>query len=88
MYVEVDLRCTPPTTSLRDPSDFSSFKVVVVDPSDTFISQQVLRDLAGPLASDPTWQAGFEKMVAYAADHAWTNDGGDIQAHIEHEARR
>ena len=86
MYVEVDLRSTPPATTLRDASDFSSFKVVVVDASDTFISQHALRDLAGPLASDPSWQSGFEKMIAFAAEHGWTNDAGEIQAHVEHEA--
>lgn len=41
-----------------------------------------LRVLAGDLAADPSWQAGYDSMLAYAARQGWlTPDGRAVRAH-------
>ena len=83
MFIEIDLQSVPPTTTLREPYDFTSFSVKVRDAADTFISEQTLRELAGETASDPDWQSGVQKMIAYASQRGWLNASGDVQAHVE-----
>lgn len=48
-----------------------------------FLEPEAILDLAGGLASDPTWREGFAAMLAYAASKGWTDDAGAIRAHIE-----
>lgn len=41
-----------------------------------------LRALAGSLAGDPSWQAGYSSMLAYAGRQGWlTPDGMAVRAH-------
>jgi hypothetical protein len=49
-----------------------------------FISVDAVRRLAGTKADDPKWNAGFDKMLAYAGSKGWLDESGAaIQAHVE-----
>lgn len=86
MWVNVDLRTCPPALSLGAPDDFTSFKVVVQTSEHAFISDEALRQLAGPLADDPDWGAQLGDMVAFARLRGWVDDHERIQAHVEYES--
>jgi hypothetical protein len=43
-----------------------------------------LRSASGR-AGDPEWQAGFARMVEFAAKQGWVDAAGAIRAHIEHD---
>jgi len=45
------------------------------------LAPSVLRFLSQH-AGDPTWEAGFNTMVDYAARHGWVDEHGQIRAHI------
>ena len=46
------------------------------------LSCDALRVLAGPLADDPSWRAGYASMLAYADRQGWlTPDGTAVRAH-------
>ena len=48
-----------------------------------------LHRLAGALADDPSWQAGFEAMLAYAERQGWTTpDRSAVRAHCVAAATR
>ncbi|MBV1797744.1 hypothetical protein [Siccirubricoccus sp. G192] len=49
-----------------------------------WIAPDWLRRASG-LAADPEWQAGFAKMVEFAAKQGWVNEAGAIRAHIERD---
>lgn len=85
MYIEVDLSTVPPTTSLREPDDFRSFKVVVRGTAgDAFVPVDALRALAGDRAEDPAWAAQLADMLGYAASQGWIREtDGAVQAHVE-----
>jgi hypothetical protein len=51
-----------------------------------FVGVDAVRRLAGARARDPEWNAGFDKMLAYAGSKGWMNDAGTaIQAHVDWE---
>ena len=83
MYVEIDLSLVPPVLELREPRDFSGFKVVVKRIDSAGVRVSTLRELAGELTDDVEWQDQFERMLAYAASHDWIRDDGSIEAHVE-----
>lgn len=83
MYIEIDLARVPPEVSLRKPSAFDAFKVVVTDPGHAYVAPEVVRELAGELGDDPRWVEQFTAMVAAAAAHGWVRDDGAILAHVE-----
>jgi hypothetical protein len=82
--------------SLEDPDDFTRFAVVaasgvalpgglpgiVRDADHAWVSPEALRRLA-PQSGTPDWEAGFARMLAYAASKSWVNAEGAIRAHIE-----
>ena len=45
------------------------------------LAPAVLRFLSGH-AGEPVWEAGFEKMMAYALKAGWVDERGDVRAHI------
>jgi hypothetical protein len=49
-----------------------------------WISPDWLRRASG-LAGDAGWQAGFAKMLEFAAKQGWVNEAGAIRAHIERD---
>ncbi|MDR0260453.1 MAG: flavin reductase family protein [Comamonas sp.] len=49
--------------------------------SHVWLFPQVLRFLACQ-AADSEWDAGFAAMLAYAQQHGWVNDQGQVRAHI------
>ena len=57
--------------------------VITDDAGHGYVEPATFSRLAGPVAADPEWQAGFAKMVAYAADKGWTDGAGRIRAHAE-----
>ena len=82
MYLEIDLSVVPPATVLREPDDFTSFKVVVKEAEHARVSLESLELLAGERAGDPEWRRGLGKMLEYAEQRGWVDDGG-VRAHIE-----
>ena len=84
MLIEVDLSTVPPAVVLKDADNMKAFSVTVVQASETFVDRDVLLRMAGDLAGDSEWLAGFEAMVAYAQSKGWVRESdGAIQAHIE-----
>jgi hypothetical protein len=49
-----------------------------------WVSPDWLRRASG-LAGDASWQAGFARMVEFAAKQGWVNGDGAIRAHIERD---
>lgn len=45
------------------------------------VSPSVLRFLSG-LGGQPEWEDGFAKMLAYAGQHGWVDDHGDVRVHL------
>ena len=82
MYLEIDLSVVPPATVLREPDDFTSFKVVVKEAEHARVPVESLQRLAGERAGDPDWRRGLGKMLEYAEEHGWVDDAG-VRAHIE-----
>ena len=84
MYIEIDLTTVPPTTTLREPDDFTRFKVVVTPAADAFVTPDALRALPGARPDDPAWEEQLSGMLGYAASKGWIRDeDGAIQAHVE-----
>lgn len=83
MYVEIDLSLVPPVLELREPTDFSAFKVVMKRMDTAGVRVSILRELAGERTEDAKWQGQFDRMLAYAASHNWIRDDGSIEAHVE-----
>ncbi len=49
---------------------------------DLFVEMVALKRLAGVRSAE--WEAGFEKMIAYATSKGWTDPSGTaIRAHVE-----
>ena len=82
MYIEIDLSVVPPTSVLREPDDFTSFKVVVRKAEHARVPVESLERLAGERAEDPEWRNGLGKMLEYAEQHGWLDSSG-VRAHIE-----
>lgn len=83
MYVELDLTLLPPAIELREPDDFTGFKILVKPGDGAGVPVSVLRALAGERAEDAEWQGNLERMLAYAAEHGWIQEDGAIRAHVE-----
>jgi hypothetical protein len=69
--------------SLTEAGVFTDFRVTAVRPDHVWVTQDEVVALAGELAADPDWQAGFEKMVAFARSRGWIDAQGRIRAHVE-----
>ena len=60
----------------------------LTDDGHAFIAVDAVRRLAGARADDPDWNAGLEKMLAYAGSKGWMDPSGTaIQAHVEWSSR-
>ncbi len=56
----------------------------IAEDGNAFITVDAVRRLAGDLAADPDWNAGLDKMLAYAGSKGWMDPSGTaIQAHVE-----
>lgn len=86
MYIRISLDSVPPAVELMEPDDFKAFKVVVESPEHAYVPVATLRALAGE--RDAEWEAGLERMVAFAARHEWVNPDGEVRAHIELKVAR
>ena len=82
MYLRVDTTSTPPSVEVVEPDDFTSFKVVVVTPSHSWVDPAGLAALAGR-AGDPEWEHNLAGMVGYAESKGWLDEQGRIRAHVE-----
>lgn len=82
MYLRIDSRTTPPLVEVVEPEDFTSFKVVVVTASHSWVDPADLTALAGR-AGDPEWQQKLAGMVSYAESKGWLDGQGRIRAHVE-----
>lgn len=86
MQIEIDLATVPPTVRLVEPTDFGSFKVVVVDAEHAWVAPERIAELAGDLGDSPEWRADLERMLAFAQSRGWVRDDGAVRAHVEHRA--
>ena len=86
MYLELDLALVPPAIELREPDDFTAFKILVKPVDEAGVPLAVLRALAGKRAEDAEWQGNLERMLTYAAERGWIQDDGAIRAHVEWDA--
>jgi hypothetical protein len=82
MYLRIDTRTTPPLVEVMEPDDFTSFKVVVLTPSHSWVEPGGLAALAGR-ADDPDWQQKLAGMISYAESKGWLDEQGRIRAHVE-----
>lgn len=58
-------------------------ELLSVEPARVAVAQETLRGLAGSLAHDQEWLAGFDGMVKYAGSKGWVTEAGEIIGHIE-----
>lgn len=82
MYLRIDPRIIPPHVEVVEPEDFSTFKVVVVTPSHSWVDPADLTALAGR-ADDPDWQQKLAGMISYADSKGWLDERGRIRAHVD-----
>lgn len=82
MYLRIDPRTIPPLVEVVEPEDFTSFTVVVVRPSHSWVDPADLTALAGR-TEDPEWQQKLAGMVTYADSQGWLDKRGRIRAHVE-----
>jgi len=83
MYIEIDISTIPPAVTLRDPDDFTGFKVVTTRPEHSYVEPGTLRQLAGDRAEDSAWLADLDGMLAYAQSKGWVREDGAVRAHLE-----
>jgi len=53
------------------------------DPDHLVVPARTLVELAGPVAADPEWRAGFDAMIAYATSRGWVDADGGVRIHVE-----
>ncbi|MEU6371598.1 hypothetical protein [Streptomyces sp. NPDC046909] len=82
MYLRVDLQEVPPLVEVHEPEDFTSFKVVLVPSTHTWVEPEALTRLAGR-ARDDAWRERLAAMTAYARRQGWTDGQGRLRAHVE-----
>jgi hypothetical protein len=86
MEIHIELADVPPTVTLRDPDDFSSFKVVIDQPEHVFVTAEDLAAMAGR-GDDPAWREQLNGMLEYARSKGFTREAdGAIRAHVEWRA--
>ena len=76
MYVEIDLSVVVPATVLREPDDFTSFKVVVREAEHARVPVESLERLAGGRAGDPEGRRGLGKMLDTRSSTAGSTTAG------------
>jgi hypothetical protein len=86
VIIDVDLTAVPPTISLLEPDDLTSFSVRARG-EHAFVDRGTLIALAGERANDAAWLERLDKMLAYAASKGWADESGRTRAHIEYELR-
>ena len=82
MYLHIDPTEVPPAVEVREPDDFTAFKVVVEVPEHAWVAPDVLTALAGR-GDDDAWRQNLAGMLAYAASKGWCDDAGRVRAHVE-----
>lgn len=82
MYLRIDTGTTPPLVEVVEPEDFTSFKVVVVTASHSWVDPADLTALAGR-SDDADWQQKLAGMISYAGTKGWLDEQGRIRAHVE-----
>ena len=80
MILQIDVSTAPPQTRLLESEDLKSFKAEVTVGSHLWVAPTELERL-GP--ADAEWKQGLEAMIAFAAEHGWTDDEGRVRAHVE-----
>ncbi|KAB7756373.1 hypothetical protein [Mycolicibacterium mucogenicum] len=82
MYLHVDPTQVPPAVEVREPDDFTAFKVVIEVPEHAWIAPDGLTELAGR-GDDDEWRQNLAGMLAYAAGKGWCDEAGRVRAHVE-----
>ena len=82
MYLHIDPTQVQPVVQVREPDDFTAFKLVLEVPEHAWIAPDVLIELAGR-GGDDEWKQNLAGMLAYAAGKGWCDEDGRVRAHIE-----
>ena len=82
MYLHIDPTQVPPVVQVREPDDFTAFKLVLEVPEHAWIAPDVLTELAGR-GGDDEWKQNLAGMLAYAASKGWCDEAGRVRAHVE-----
>ncbi|MFG1921849.1 hypothetical protein, partial [Cryptosporangium sp. NPDC048952] len=53
------------------------------DPDHLVLPASTLVSLAGPVADETGWRAGFDQMIEYATKKGWVDAAGGIRVHVE-----
>jgi hypothetical protein len=80
MILRIDVGSAPPLLTLLESDDLKAFKAEVTVGSHLWVAPEQLERL-GPASAE--WKRGLEAMVAFAAEHGWTDDEGRVRAHVE-----
>lgn len=83
MLIEISLSAVPPAVTLREPDDFTAFKLVVRHGEHSWIAPEQLIALAGDRGNDPAWREQLDGMLGYARTKGWIGEDGAIRAHVE-----
>lgn len=86
MILRIDTHTTPPLVEVTEPDDFTSFKVVVLMSTHSWVDPGDLTELAGR-TDDPDWQQKLAGMISYAESKGWLDEQGRIRAHVETSQR-
>lgn len=72
--------------AVEDPGDLKSLSVRIESgATHMWLKPEDIVALVGDLAQNPEWNEAFAGMITYATSKGWTNDAGEVRAHIEAE---
>ncbi|TQS42947.1 hypothetical protein [Cryptosporangium phraense] len=92
------VRASSAGVSLDAPRDFTTLSLILEDPGaessaarvgrwidrdHLVVPAETLATMAGPVASETGWRAGFDQMIAYATAKGWVDGAGGIRIHVE-----
>lgn len=70
--------------AVEDAEDLKSLSVRIESgATHLWLDPQTIIELVGELGEDAQWREQFDGMIGYAASKGWTNDAGEVRAHIE-----
>lgn len=82
MYLHIDPTHVPPVVEVREPDDFTAFKMVIEVPEHAWVEPAFLTELAGR-CDDEQWRQDLAGMLAHAKSKGWCDDAGRVRAHVE-----
>ncbi|MFI5953007.1 hypothetical protein [Cryptosporangium sp. NPDC051539] len=92
------VRASSNGVSLDAPRDFTTLSLILegpgaevaaarvgewIDPDHLVVPAETLATMAGPVAAETGWRAGFDQMIAYATQRGFLDAAGRIRIHVE-----